>query len=51
MAGGADVDVQLVRQRGFGLEFVTATADNLDFVVLGMNIGLHDFGNLMLLRR
>ena len=41
MANGANIDVQLVRQCRFRLKFVAATADNLDFVILRMNVGFH----------
>ena len=47
MAGRTDIDVQLVGQRRLGIELVTATADNLDFAVLGMNVGLHDSVDLL----
>jgi len=36
-----DVDVKFVGQRRLGLKFIAATADDFDFLVRRMNIGLH----------
>src|SRR5438045_991769 len=44
MAGGADFDAHIALVRGARLEGMTAGADHTDFVVCGVNTGLHDYG-------
>jgi hypothetical protein len=41
VASRTDVDVKFVGQRRLGLKFITATADDFNFLVGRMNIGLH----------
>lgn len=40
--------MQFVGKGRFGRKFVPAAADDLDFVVLGMNVRFHDFNTLVL---
>ena len=42
MASGTDVQMKFLGQCGFRREFVTAAANDFDFVVLRMYIGFHD---------
>src|SRR6185436_1083407 len=41
VAGRAHFYVQLAPEHGFGGEFVAATANDVDFFVVGMDFGLH----------
>jgi hypothetical protein len=42
MTGGAYFNVQILAQRGLGLEGVTAAAVNVDGEILGMGFWFHD---------
>src|SRR5271156_549068 len=42
MAFGTHLDVQILTERRARLELVAATADNVDFLVFGMNFFFHD---------
>ena len=41
MAGRADVQIQILAQRGTSLERVAAAAGHVDLGVLGMDVGFH----------